>query len=181
MKYESSPNAAIQLPAPGNELNESSEIRTRPVFAPDNDNHISFPLADSATTNVAISQEDSGVHITKTIHLGLLESMVIDKLEVRSELETKITGNLTRRKQLVAVLRTIILAEGTPLKATQLFNTAWRGEAAHPKSAVNRVRVAIATLRDLGLRPAIETHDQGYRLKEHVSWEVAGDSLIINI
>jgi hypothetical protein len=46
----------------------------------------------------------------------------------------------------------------------QLFASGWPGERVHAASARNRVKVAISTLRSMGLRDAIAHDGNGYLL-----------------
>lgn len=52
----------------------------------------------------------------------------------------------------------------TSLRAGDLFAAAWPGEKAIPSAAAHRVRVAVATLRKMGLRDALLTTPDGYAL-----------------
>ena len=45
-----------------------------------------------------------------------------------------------------------------------MFAAGWPGDNVQPDAAVNRVRVAVATLRKLGLRPHLVTRGDGYML-----------------
>jgi predicted ATPase len=55
-------------------------------------------------------------------------------------------------------------ATGVLLDASAIFAHGWPGQSIRPDSASMRVRSAIATLRKLGLRELLVTHDAGYRL-----------------
>jgi hypothetical protein len=55
-------------------------------------------------------------------------------------------------------------ATGVLLEASAIFAHGWPGQSIRPDSASMRVRSAIATLRKLGLRELLVTHDAGYRL-----------------
>jgi hypothetical protein len=50
-----------------------------------------------------------------------------------------------------------------------LFSAAWPGEKAIASAAAQRVRVAIATLRKMGLRDQLVTTPEGYGLAKTVS------------
>lgn len=52
----------------------------------------------------------------------------------------------------------------TSLRASDLFAAAWPGEKAIPSATAHRVRVAVATLRKMGLRDALLTTPDGYAL-----------------
>jgi len=72
---------------------------------------------------------------------------------------------LERRRSLALLLdrlaRERVDRPGAPLAASALFAAAWPGEKAIASAAAHRVRVAVATLRKLGLRDAIVTLDGG--------------------
>jgi hypothetical protein len=57
---------------------------------------------------------------------------------------------------------------GSVVSTEALFAVGWLGEKAGLAAIKNRVRVAISTLRDLGLRNAIETSPMGYRIAPSV-------------
>lgn len=59
-------------------------------------------------------------------------------------------------------------APGRGLAVDALAEGAWPGERVLPTAAATRVRVAIATLRRLGLRAALVTAEDGYRLDANV-------------
>lgn len=48
------------------------------------------------------------------------------------------------------------------MRSAALFTAAWPGEKAIASAAAHRVRVAIATLRKMGLRGALVTTPDGY-------------------
>lgn len=71
--------------------------------------------------------------------------------------------DLVRRHNLRRIL--LGLAESSrSLTGDELFALGWPGERVHRDAALNRVRVALATLRKLGLRDVIATDGDGYRL-----------------
>jgi len=75
-----------------------------------------------------------------------------------------------------AKLKSLLLAltqerQGSPGRTAppdELIERAWPGEHMRRSAATNRLRVAIAGLRDLGLRSAIVFADGGYRIDENV-------------
>ena len=54
------------------------------------------------------------------------------------------------------------------MSVNALFRAGWPGERIHKSSAANRVRVALATLRGLGLRDVLEHNGDGYLLDPRV-------------
>lgn len=83
------------------------------------------------------------------------------------ELPSGTRHNLGRaHKQIVRLL--LQVHKKTPerrLDVWELLEAGWPGEDPIPEAGANRVYVAIARLRQLGLREAIEQSDGGYRLK----------------
>ena len=75
---------------------------------------------------------------------------------------------LERRRSLALLLdhlaRSHVEQPGAPARAAVLFSAAWPGEKAIASAAAHRVRVAVATLRKLGLRDCLVTTPEGYAL-----------------
>lgn len=78
--------------------------------------------------------------------------------------------SLARRRPLAKLLAR--LAEerearpGAPLSWSELLAAAWPGERVLPEAGAHRVRVAVSTLRKLGLAEVLETRGSGYVLDE---------------
>lgn len=90
---------------------------------------------------------------------------------------------LSRRKQLIRVMEVLRYASAESSKGVPtmtLFRRAWLGEHACSRSASNRVRVAVATLRSMGLGSLIETTADGYRLSQACTWSLRSDVLTIS-
>lgn len=84
--------------------------------------------------------------------------------------------DLSRRGAPRLILRALTLAhtEGRgALSGEELVAVGWPGERILVEAAATRVRVAIATLRKLGLREVIITRDDGYLIDPDLSVEVA--------
>jgi len=75
---------------------------------------------------------------------------------------------LERRRSLALLLDHLARAHleqpGVPARAATLFSAAWPGEKAIASAAAHRVRVAVATLRKMGLRDCLVTTPEGYAL-----------------
>ncbi len=69
------------------------------------------------------------------------------------------------RRLLWALARAHGERRGRALGAAELFGIGWPGQNIQPDSAATRVRVAIATLRKLGLRDILLTAEDGYLLE----------------
>src|SRR5690606_37177277 len=76
--------------------------------------------------------------------------------------------DIARRRTLRRVLARLGVERrerpGAGLSADELFAAGWPGERVDPRCALNRVRVALATLRKLGLREHHRTRPDGYSL-----------------
>jgi predicted ATPase len=79
---------------------------------------------------------------------------------------------LERRRSLALILDRLAALRterpGATIGSAALFASAWPGEKALPTAAAHRVRVAVATLRKMGLRDAIVTQPDGYALSADV-------------
>ncbi len=80
--------------------------------------------------------------------------------------------DLGRRYVLRRLLMTLVemqeAGRGAILTVDGALGAGWPGETLGRKAAANRVRVAIATLRKLGLRRLLLTHGEGYKLDPEV-------------
>jgi len=76
--------------------------------------------------------------------------------------------DLAARPQLARILRALaeqrVAAPGEPLPLAELLSRAWPGERMTASAAANRMKVALSTLRKLGLRSLIQRLDEGYLL-----------------
>ena len=74
--------------------------------------------------------------------------------------------DLSRRKVLRGVLLALAQAQATgkPIGLEALREAGWPGEKMSVEAATNRIHVALAALRQLGLRDLIVHDEQGYRL-----------------
>jgi hypothetical protein len=69
---------------------------------------------------------------------------------------------------LIALARTRLERPGAPIATERLAESTWPGERMSAAAMKNRVQVAIATLRKLGLRSALESCGGGYRIARDV-------------
>jgi hypothetical protein len=76
--------------------------------------------------------------------------------------------DLAARPQLLRILIALadqrVKAPGSPLAADTLIEQAWPGERMQSDAAHNRVKVALSTLRSLGLRDLLMRNADGYLL-----------------
>jgi tetratricopeptide (TPR) repeat protein len=78
-------------------------------------------------------------------------------------------GNRKNQRLLLqALAEHRIASPGEPLSPDALLARGWPGERVLPEAGVNRVRVAMVALRQLGLRDVIKSHDEGYFLDASV-------------
>jgi hypothetical protein len=75
----------------------------------------------------------------------------------------------TSRAILLGLVENTVAGEGR-LSVDELLVIGWPGEKMARSSALNRLYVALATLRSLGLREVIERHPQGYTLNARIKW-----------
>jgi hypothetical protein len=79
---------------------------------------------------------------------------------------------LGTRKSLRGVVRALVDAHGgAALPWDALLAAGWPGERVSGEAGMQRVRVAVSTLRKLGLAAAIETVEGGYRLDPRATVE----------
>ncbi|AKV01439.1 Signal transduction response regulator [Labilithrix luteola] len=80
--------------------------------------------------------------------------------------------SLERRRSLALLLDRLLAARlehpGVAIASEALQRAAWPGERIVPSAGAHRLRVAVATLRKLGLRELVETTPTGYRLSGDV-------------
>jgi hypothetical protein len=74
---------------------------------------------------------------------------------------------------LLALVRWRLGAPGQPLGPDELVAAGWPGQRVLPHAASNRLHVAIATLRSLGLRGALLRERRGYLLDPRINVEFA--------
>ncbi|MEQ1569632.1 MAG: hypothetical protein ABMA64_28615, partial [Myxococcota bacterium] len=92
----------------------------------------------------------------------------------RVTLPSGVGVDLTRRPSLRRIVHALAAGarEGRALGLDDVLAAGWPGERVVPRAATNRVYVAVATLRKLGL--AVVTTDDGYRLDPAVPVVQAG-------
>jgi hypothetical protein len=81
--------------------------------------------------------------------------------------------DLSRRRPLWLLVEALaearLASPGKALDRDALLEHAWPGERIHPEAALNRLYVAIATLRRLGIRDVLVSRDAGYMLDPGVA------------
>ena len=88
------------------------------------------------------------------------------------ETPNRIRHTLRARRPLRRLLLALAVAHrdqpGTAVSVDRLLEAGWPGESPMPEAAMNRVYVAISTLRKLGLADTLQRWDGGYRLDPNV-------------
>lgn len=88
---------------------------------------------------------------------------------------------LDRRKPLRRILVALTSAHarkrGMPVSAHDLIAAGWPGERIQKEAAANRLRVAMHTLRRLGLEGVLVTRPEGYLLNPEISVQVADSAI----
>lgn len=84
--------------------------------------------------------------------------------ELNGEARVHLRATGPARRLLAALIAAHLEAKGRVLTVAELSAATWPDEQILPTAAKNRVRVAIAQLRSLGLREVLETVGEGYRL-----------------
>jgi predicted ATPase len=79
------------------------------------------------------------------------------------------------RRLLLRLVAARLSAPGEPVSFDEMFEAGWPDEKADPRSRKNRLHVAIAGLRKLGLRGLLLGNDRGYLLDPEVALRVVHD------
>ena len=95
---------------------------------------------------------------------ALIISPGADWLQAPGEPGQSIRRRHTLRRLLAAFAEARETQPGKGLQVNALIAAGWPGEQILPHAAANRVYVAIATLRKLGLRDLLHSHEDGYLL-----------------
>ncbi|HEY2407165.1 MAG TPA: tetratricopeptide repeat protein [Polyangiaceae bacterium] len=92
--------------------------------------------------------------------------------------------DLAARPQLLRILIALaeqrVKAPGAPLAVEELIEQGWPGERMQPLAAQNRMKVALSTLRSLGLRELLMRNDDGYLLDPLVPLWIGAQSAQMN-
>ena len=93
------------------------------------------------------------------------------------EIEGEARVSLQRRGPLRLLFSALIdrhkQRRGSAATLNELFEAGWPGQRVTPESGAARVYVALATLRRLGLRPLLQTRDDGYLIDPDAVVEVS--------
>jgi tetratricopeptide (TPR) repeat protein len=129
----------------------------RPVLHEDGDARIVVRLLDAALGGrAADAREDPGD----------VARFDVDGLWFRLPAEPTVA--LDKRKPLAAMLKLLVAERlarpGSPISVVRLLAAGWPGERVQADAGAHRVRVALSTLRKLGLRAVLVTMPDGYAL-----------------
>ncbi|HJL01420.1 MAG TPA: hypothetical protein RMH85_08695 [Polyangiaceae bacterium LLY-WYZ-15_(1-7)] len=100
--------------------------------------------------------------------------VVEDGLARRGEEVVDVRRRPTLRRVLAALVERRVAAPGEALAWDALLEAGWPGQKVRAESGAHRVRVAVSTLRKLGLADVIETVEEGYRLDPEVPVDRSG-------
>lgn len=81
------------------------------------------------------------------------------------------------RAILVALAHTRAETPGRSMSSSELFEVGWPGEQIRRSAAGNRVRVAISTLRKMGLRDHLISRDDGWLLSPELEIEIVANAV----
>lgn len=81
------------------------------------------------------------------------------------------------KRALVHLARFRLMAPGEPMTVAMLASAIWPDDKVRESAARNRIRVAVALLRKVGLRELIITDKAGYRISEWAAVRVVADAL----
>ncbi len=82
------------------------------------------------------------------------------------------------RRIVAALVRHLRTAPGTPINARELVAAGWPGERLLPCAATNRLYVALATLRSLGMRGCLRRGRGGWLLDPELR-AASGDAFVL--
>ena len=86
--------------------------------------------------------------------------------------EIDLARRATLRRIVVALAEQHAARPGVALRTDALVERGWPEQSILPQAASTRLRVAISTLRTLGLRPVLLTRDEGYLFDPEVDIEL---------
>ncbi len=89
-----------------------------------------------------------------------------------------LTRRLPLRRIVVALAERRIAAPGEAVSLAALVEAGWPGEKIRSDAAVNRVHVALSTLRRLGLRDVIVSGEHGYMVDPTLPVDIQGHSSV---
>lgn len=90
-------------------------------------------------------------------------------LEAPGAARADLAGRDVLRRILLSLVEAHARRPGQPLTKEDLLAAGWRGERVLPRAGANRVRVALSTLRNLGLRAVLLSRPDGWLLDPAVS------------
>ena len=146
--------------------------------------HDALALVEAIAEQSALLSDDERRRLRRAVDTLIgPESPATPRLKVHLDLRWfEIAGerrvSLQRRGPLRLVLRELVERHrqrpGTAATLNELFDAGWAGQRTTPQSGAARVYVALATLRRLGLRPLLQTRDDGYLIDPDAAVEVCG-------
>ena len=135
----------------------------------------------SARAREVIAREERAIGMSDDARFALRilrRAMPADALEVAPDAtwfrvpgreQVSLASRPTLARILQLLVQTRLARPGAALAWDELLAAGWPEEKVLPAAAQNRVRVALSTLRTLGLRTVLVTEDGGHRIDEKIS------------
>jgi hypothetical protein len=121
-----------------------------------------------ADLGVAPSAEDLSEDLVRLVSAVRVPTLTVGEEARWFRVDDGERVDLARRGPLRRVLMCLVDAGGAPVGWEDVLSSGWPGENPDPESGRNRVYVALAELRSLGLRDVLVRGDDGYRIGSSV-------------
>ncbi|MCA9627343.1 MAG: tetratricopeptide repeat protein [Myxococcales bacterium] len=136
-------------------LRESADARLASALAP--------------AREAVLSQSDDARFALRLLQLSLSHDAVIFRgasglLDLPGDQQVDLSARQPLRRIVLALIEARFTQPGVSLTQDQLIEAGWPGERMTPFAAQNRLKVALSTLRKLGLRELLLRDEQGYHL-----------------
>ncbi|MCB9586002.1 MAG: tetratricopeptide repeat protein [Polyangiaceae bacterium] len=131
------------------------------------DSRLAAALAPQHTT--LLSQSDDARFALRLLQLSLSHDAVVFRgesglLDLPGSEQMDLSARQPLRRIVAALIEQRLTGPGVSLSQDQLIEAGWPGERMTPFAAQNRLKVALSTLRKLGLRELLLRDEQGYLL-----------------
>ncbi len=146
-------------------LRASADARLAKALAPEHD--------------AVLSQSDDARFALRLLQLSLSHDAVIFRgttglLELPGSGQLDLSARQPLRRIAVALIEKRLTQPAVSMSQEQLIEAGWPGERMTPFAAQNRLKVALSTLRKLGLRELLLRDDHGYHLDPGVPARIEG-------
>src|SRR5690606_4524586 len=99
---------------------------------------------------------------------ALVYSTSDQRLSLAASGSIELGARVPLKRILEALIETRVAKPNHPLEPDELIAAGWPGERMTPLAAQNRLKVALSTLRKLGLREVLQRRESGYLLDPSV-------------